>query len=101
MRKMYGKDATEFFEVVELNAPKRLGLFVDGSRGSSGRGQYNYVYELRPSENETQLVLDARMEDIGRLGAIFGRLFSGSFERAISKDIDGLEKYVETDRASS
>jgi carbon monoxide dehydrogenase subunit G len=98
-RKMFGKDATEYFEVVELDKPRRVGLFVDGTRGSSGRGEYHYVYKLEPSGGGTHLVLDARMEDMGILGAIFGRLFSGSFKKAIKKDIDGLKDYLENDES--
>jgi carbon monoxide dehydrogenase subunit G len=94
-RKMFGKDATEYFEVVELEPPRRVGFFVDGSRGSSGRGKYHYVYVLEPSESGTRLVLDARMEEMGFLGAIFGRLFSGTFKKPIRKDIDGLRDYLE------
>jgi hypothetical protein len=85
--------------VVELDKQRRVGLFVDGTRGSSGRGEYHYVDKLEPSDGGTDRVLDARMEDMGILGAIFGRLFSGSFKKAIKKDIDGLKNYLENDES--
>ena len=95
-RTMFGKDASEYFEVVECDSPERLALFVDGSKGSSGRGEYHYTYELTSTGDGTELTLDARMENMGWLGAIFGRLFSGTFKKAIQADIDRLKEYAES-----
>lgn len=39
-RKMYGKEATEYFEVRELERPNKIVLYVDETKGSTGKGQY-------------------------------------------------------------
>jgi hypothetical protein len=37
---MYGKQAPEQFEVTRVVAPRALGLRVDGTKGTSGKGEY-------------------------------------------------------------
>src|SRR5690242_14458783 len=36
-RKMFGKKATEHFEVVELNEPDKIVLRCDGTKGTTGK----------------------------------------------------------------
>lgn len=41
-RNMFGREATEEFEVTEIVPNERLGLYVDGTKGSSQSGEYRF-----------------------------------------------------------
>lgn len=43
-RKMYGAKATEHFEVIQLDEPNKIVLRCDGTKGTTGKGEYIYVY---------------------------------------------------------
>jgi uncharacterized protein YndB with AHSA1/START domain len=94
-RKMFGREAVEYFEVTECDRPNRLGLYVDGSRGSSGSGEYRFVYELTPADDKTRLVLSGEISGMGFIGNIIGKIFSGSFKKAMRKDLQAMIAYAE------
>jgi catechol 2,3-dioxygenase-like lactoylglutathione lyase family enzyme len=64
-RRMFGKNATEHFEVMEFEPPSKISLYVDGSKGSSKKGEYFFTYVI---EEDT---------------AVFAKLFGGFFKQAM------------------
>lgn len=95
-RKMFGKDATEHFQVTGYEPPKRLELYVDGSKGASRRGEYRFAYELRPSHGGTHLVLNSEIGGMGKLMEMLGTLLLGPFRKAIAKDLRAMKAYLES-----
>jgi uncharacterized protein YndB with AHSA1/START domain len=91
----FGKEATEHFEVTGYQPPKRLELFVDGSKGASKRGEYRFVYELRPSNGGTHLVLSGEIGGMGKVMELLGKLFVGPLRKAIAKDLEALKRHLQ------
>jgi uncharacterized protein YndB with AHSA1/START domain len=96
-RRVFGREATEEFEVIEYEPPRRLGLRVDGTRGSSKRGEYLFEYRLAPSVSGTELVLNGEIR-LGGWLEIVGRLFVLPYRKAIEKDLTALAGYLESER---
>ncbi|MRG93396.1 SRPBCC family protein [Polyangium spumosum] len=98
-RKMFGREATEHFEVTTCEPGKRLGLRVDGTKGTTGKGEYRFVYDFEPAGTGTLLRTSAVIEMPGGLFTkIIGKLMGGAFKKACDKDLDALKAYVERAR---
>ncbi len=94
-RKMFGRDATEIFEVTAAEPSHSFDLHVDGREGSSRRGNYHFSYRLEPVAVGTCLRLDARIEGMGWFFKRIGRLFAGGFRRALAADLAAFKRHVE------
>ena len=94
-RKMFGRDATEVFEVIAIRPAESLELRVDGSEGASRRGSYHFSYRLEPVAVGTCLHLDARIEGMGWFFRRIGKLFAGGFQRALAADLAAFKRHVE------
>ncbi len=94
-RKMFGRDATEVFEVTHAQPPHELELHVDGREGSSRRGIYRFRYRLEPVAVGTCLQLHASIEGMGWFFKRIGRLFAGGFRRALAADLAAFKRHVE------
>ena len=94
-RKMFGKEAAEHFRVTRCEPPSRVDLVVDGSKGSSKRGEYVFTYELVPDRGGTNVELtgDIRMPGIWGL---FTGMFVKSFKKACHKDLEALKQHLES-----
>ena len=94
-RKMYGKEATEHFRVTRFERPSRMDLLIDGAKGSSGRGQYVFVFELVPERTGTNLELsgDIRMPGIWRF---LSRFMIRTFKKSCHKDLEALKAHLES-----
>jgi uncharacterized protein YndB with AHSA1/START domain len=99
-RRMFGHEATEEFEVTTVDAPRRLGLRVDGTKGSSKRGEYLFDYSLKPSDGGTEVVLNAQIRGLSGIAAFVGRLFVGPFKKAVTRDLDALSLYLDKSKQS-
>lgn len=96
VRKMFGHEAEEIFEVTEYQPPHRLGLFVDGSQGTSGKGEYRFVYMLEPvGEGATRMVLSGDIEMPGMVARLFGFLLKGMFRKGCERDLNALKAHLE------
>lgn len=95
VRKMFGKEASEHFEVVRYDPPDRYDLFVDGSKGSTGKGEYLFVHTLTETPEGTRLTIDGTISKMGFFGEIFGRLFKGTFAKMMRKDLEALKAHLE------
>lgn len=95
-RKLFGKEASEVFEVTEFDPPHRIGLWVDGRQGATGKGEYRFLYTLASSgEDRTQLTMHAEIDMPGVAAKIFGFLFKGMFKKGCDRDTLALKAYLE------
>lgn len=102
VRKMFGREASEVFEVTAVEPGRRLDTFVDGAQGSSGRGEYRFVHRLEPDgPAATRLVLSGSVGGTNRLLELLGRLFAGAMKKAIARDLDALASRAEGPTASA
>lgn len=94
-RKMFGKEATEHFRVTRFDRPSRMDVLIDGSKGSSKRGEYVFVFELVPERTGTNLELsgDIRMPGIWSL---LSRFLKSTFKKACHKDLEALKAHLES-----
>ncbi len=97
-RKLFGREATEEFEVTALEPGRALALFVDGTKGSSKRGEYRFRYEFAPEEGGTRMTVHAEIGGMGRVMEWIGRLFAGGMKKAIAKDHAAFKAWVESSR---
>lgn len=94
-RRMFSKEASEHFRVSGYEPPKRLELFVDGSKGSSRRGEYRFSYTLRPAGGGTHLTLTSEVSGMGTFMELLGKLFMGPFKKAIAKDLEAMQRHLD------
>jgi Polyketide cyclase / dehydrase and lipid transport len=97
-RKMFGKEASEHFEVVELKAPDKIVLRCDGTKGTTGKGEFLFTYILSSIDNNTEVKLNGEINGLSGLSKIFGKLIVGSFKKACEKDLDALKKHLENEQ---
>lgn len=98
-RKMFGREASEVFEVTAADPPRSFELYVDGRLGSSGCGEYRFRYELRPIPAGTALRMTGEFGGMGWFMRLVGKLFAGSFRKACRKDLAALRAHVEGKKA--
>jgi carbon monoxide dehydrogenase subunit G len=97
-RRMFGREASEVFEVTACEAPSRLGLRVDGTRGASRKGEYRFEYVLVPEGTGTRVRLTGAIDMPGWFAGLMTRLFAGVFKKAIDKDMKALKQHIEKQR---
>ncbi|RKQ29963.1 SRPBCC family protein [Oceanobacillus halophilus] len=94
-RKMFGKEASEHFEVVELKEGDKIVLRCDGTKGTTGKGEYIYTYFITSSGDYSEVTLDGEIRGLTGLTKIFGKMMAGTFKKACAKDLDALKAYLE------
>jgi carbon monoxide dehydrogenase subunit G len=94
-RKMFGTEASEHFEVVELDEPNKIVLRVDGTKGTTGKGEYVYTYTLISLDDHTEIALVGEINGLRGLTRIFGKMMAGTFKKACAKDLDGLIQHLQ------
>ncbi|MCM3439459.1 SRPBCC family protein [Metabacillus halosaccharovorans] len=94
-RKMFGTEATEHFEVVELQEPHKIVLRCDGTKGTTGKGEFLFTYILSTKNNSTEIKLDGKINGLTGLAKFFGKIMAGTFKKACAKDMDSLTSYLE------
>ena len=87
--------------VTECEPPGRIVLWVDGSKGSTGKGEYRFTHQLTPSDDgaATTVRMDAEIEIPGMFFKLLGKVFLGSFRKAIEKDNAAMKRYLESGEA--
>jgi hypothetical protein len=78
-----------------MDRPRSFLLYVDGTKGSSKRGEYRFAYRLEPMAHGTRVVMNGTIEGMGVMGALLGFLMKGMFRKAMQKDMDALKAHVE------
>jgi uncharacterized protein YndB with AHSA1/START domain len=95
-RRLFGKEATEQFEVTACEPPRRVGIRVDGSKGSSKRGEYVFDYRLEPAaETGTNVLLHGEIRGLSGLMGLISKLMVGPFKKACAKDLRALAEHLE------
>ena len=94
-RRMFGREASEVFEVTACEAPLRLELRVDGKRGASRKGEYRFQYVLSPEGTGTRVRLNGQIDMPGWIAGLMTRMFAGMFKKAHDKDMRALKQHVE------
>ncbi len=74
--------------------PTRLSVCVDGSKGSSRRGEYLFDYELAPSGAGTEVTLRGEVRGLSGFANLVGKLFVGSYKKACAHDLRALAEYL-------
>lgn len=94
-RKMRNKEATEELEVTHYHPPSHLGLRIDGTRGTSGRGTYVFDYKLAQRVGGTEVRMTGRID--GLLPSLLrwmGPLLAPLIKRECSKDLRALAEHL-------
>jgi len=94
-RKMFGKEATEHFEVIELQEPDKIVLRCDGTKGTTGKGEFVFTYLLVFADDQTEITLNGEINGLTGLTKIFGKMMAGTFKKACEKDLNALKSYLE------
>lgn len=94
-RKVFGKEASEHFEVVELLEPDKILLRCDGTKGTTGKGEFVFTYIIASSGDHSEVTLDGEIRGLTGLTKLFGKLMAGIFKKACVKDLDALKNYLE------
>jgi carbon monoxide dehydrogenase subunit G len=100
-RKMFGKEASEHFEVVSLEKPEKIVLRCDGTKGTTGKGEYVFTYLLTSAGEHTDVTMIGEIRGLTGLSKIFGKLMAGAFKKACAKDLDSLKNYLEKELSIS
>lgn len=94
-RKMFGKEASEHFEVVELDEPNKIVLRCDGTKGTTGKGEFIFTYIIVPAGDVSEVTLLGEIKGLTGFSKWFGKMMAGAFKKACAKDLDALIKYLE------
>jgi len=94
VRKVMGREGAEVFEVRALEPGRHIELYVDGKKGSTGRGEYHYVYDLEEREGVTLIHIKGEMH-MGAILNLFARLMLPTFKKMVMKDMVALAEHVE------
>lgn len=94
-RKMFGKAATEEFEVMSVIPNREINLRVDGTKGSSKKGEYLFQYLLEEKDGGTLVTLHGEIKGLKGFSALMGKLFKGMFKKACLKDMQALKVHLE------
>ncbi|WP_404323998.1 SRPBCC family protein [Cytobacillus firmus] len=92
-RKMFGKEASEHFEVVELDEPNKIMLRCDGTKGTTGKGEFTYI--IVPAGDASEVTLLGEIKGLTGFSKLFGKIMAGAFKKACAKDLDALINYLE------
>ncbi|WP_456274675.1 SRPBCC family protein [Bacillus sp. AK031] len=100
-RKMFGKEASEYFEVTSLEKPDKIVLRCDGTKGSMGKGEYIFTYFLSSTGDQTEVAMQGEIRGLTGLSKVFGKLMIGTFKNACAKDLDSLKAYLEKESSGT
>lgn len=96
VRKIFGKEAAEVFEVTAFEPGQRFDLYVDGSQGATGSGEYRFQQVLHPDGDGTRLHVHGVITvEGGFLKRMMGKLMVGPMKASMTKDFESLKAHVE------
>lgn len=93
-RKMMGHEASEVFEVTGME-PDKISLFVDGTKGASGKGAHFYTYSLKELGDSTEVTLHGEIKGLTGIANLVSKMMVGSYKKMCAKDLDALKNYLE------
>jgi uncharacterized protein YndB with AHSA1/START domain len=92
-RKIFGKEATEEFEVTHFHPPSHLAVRVDGSKGTSGRGTYEFDYRLAQRVGGTEVRMTGRIDGLSPVRQWLGSIRS-PYKSVCAKDLRALGEHL-------
>lgn len=95
-RKMFGKAATETFEVTAFEPGRGFELFIDGSKGATGRGEFRFSYRFEAANAKSVMRVQGVITGLGCMGTALGWLFKGMIKKMIAKDHEAVRKYLQS-----
>jgi uncharacterized protein YndB with AHSA1/START domain len=96
-RKVGGRTATEQFEVKAYEPGKHLRLWVDGTKGSTQRGWFDFEYRFEPDKyGGTTMTVVGSMGGFGLVMELVMKLFMSKIMRlAITRDHQALRQWLD------
>jgi len=94
-RKMYGTKASEHFEVMDLDEPNKIVLRCDGTKGTTGKGEFLFTYTLSSLHEGTHITLDGEINGLTGFSKLMGKLIVRTFKKACEKDLLALQQHLE------
>ncbi len=70
-KKMFGKEASEHFEVVELHESDKIVFRCDGTKGTTGKGEFLLIYIIASSGGQSEVTLDGEIRGLTGLSKLF------------------------------
>lgn len=95
IRRMFGKEASEEFEVTECQPGNSFTVLVDGAKGSTGQGEFVFEHKLKDHQGGTALTIDATIKSTSWMGKIFSPLMKGAFRKAMINDLENFKTFIE------
>ncbi|HAH11886.1 MAG TPA: hypothetical protein DCL54_13695 [Alphaproteobacteria bacterium] len=99
VRRFMGREGAEVFEVTEMVLNQSLSLRVDGTKGTTGRGEFLFDYEFVPKGGLTQISLQGEVKGLGWFGDLMFWIMGGVYKRAVAGDLAAFRRYVESPRS--
>lgn len=93
-RKLMGHEGTEEFELVAVDRPVSFRIRIDGSKGSTGKGQYVFDYILAPHQDGTQVKMRGEIDMPGLIAKLTSKVFVGMMRKACTKDLEAFAAWV-------
>jgi len=97
-RRMFGREATEEFEVTLYHPPTHLALRVDGTRGSSGRGTFEFDYRLAQRVGGTEVRMSGRVDGLPPVMRWLSGILKGPYKSACARDLRALAQHLRETR---
>lgn len=95
VRRMMGHEGKEHFRVTECVPGKKLTLFVDGTKGTTGKGEYHFDHFFEAVDGGTEIRIDGRIEMPGFFAGIMMKIMGGSFKKMLDKDLQSFKAWIE------
>jgi uncharacterized protein YndB with AHSA1/START domain len=94
-RIIYGKEVTEEIEVTHYHPPSHLGIRIDGSKGTSGRGVFAFDYKLAQRVGGTEVRLTGKIDgQLPKMLGWMGPLLSPLYKRQCGMDLRALAAHL-------
>jgi uncharacterized protein YndB with AHSA1/START domain len=93
-RRIFGKESTEEFEVTHYHPPSHLALRVDGTKGTSGRGTYEFDYKLAQRVGGTEVRMTGRIDGLPPVLRWLGSILKVPYRNACAKDLRALAEHL-------
>lgn len=95
IRQVLGKEASEHFEVLELDEPEKLVLRSDGTKGTTGKGINIFTYEITTAGDASKIKVIGELKGMTGFAKILGKPITASFKKSYAKELEGLKRYLE------
>jgi uncharacterized protein YndB with AHSA1/START domain len=93
-RKLFGREATEEFEALKVIPGKELIMRIDGTKGSSGKGEYIFQYLFEPKNSGTDVTMTGEIKGLKGFQYFIANVFKGMMKKSCAKDLHDLRAYL-------